>query len=143
LLAEHLLAKHAGRIKPVLSAEAVEQLMGYSFPGNVRELENILERALIYCGGGIIRAEDIDLHRTDFLRANGNGANGGSAGGVTPINAAANDNIAAPAETLDKIERQAIIDALARCNGNRTRAAELLGISRKTILNKIKLYGLE
>jgi two-component system response regulator AtoC len=44
--------------------------------------------------------------------------------------------------TLEELERQAITAALARCNGNRTRAAEILGLSRKTILNKIKAYGL-
>jgi two-component system response regulator AtoC len=155
LLAEHFLTMRAGRVKPVLQAEALEKLAGYSFPGNVRELENILERALIYCGNGIIRAEDIDLHRADFMRdsAIGDGAVGDSAVGGSASNAgetgaaasgiAANARAAAPAETLDKIEKQAITDALARCNGNRTRAAELLGVSRKTILNKIKLYGLE
>jgi two-component system response regulator AtoC len=43
---------------------------------------------------------------------------------------------------MDALEKKAIIDALARCEGNRTKAAELLGLSRKTILNKIKAYGL-
>jgi two-component system response regulator AtoC len=44
---------------------------------------------------------------------------------------------------MEELERRAITDALARCKGNRTRAAEMLGLSRKTILNKIKAYGLE
>jgi two-component system response regulator AtoC len=125
LLAEHLLAKHAGRGKPSLSPEAIEKLASYSFPGNVRELENILERALIYCAGSAIRAEDIELHER--------------LGGAQ---ASAKAAVEAAAGTLDDIEKQAIIDALSRCGGNRTRAAELLGVSRKTILNKIKLYGL-
>jgi DNA-binding NtrC family response regulator len=48
-----------------------------------------------------------------------------------------------PYTAISEIEKQAIVGALARCNGNRTKAAELLGVSRKTILNKIKQYGLE
>jgi two-component system response regulator AtoC len=140
LLAEHFLAKHSGRATPALSPEAVEKLMGYSFPGNVRELENILERALIYCEDSLIRAGDIDLHE-------GRGADGGYVAAnkhksvEQPI--PAHGQSSGETASLSAIEKQAIIGALARCNGNRTRAAELLGVSRKTILNKIKQYGLE
>jgi two-component system response regulator AtoC len=143
LLAEHFLARHAGRIKPALSPEAVLKLSGYSFPGNVRELENILERAFVYCENGVIGADDIDLHRAGFAR---NDAPEEAEPAAVPAAApmAAGDHAGpASAETLDEIEKQAIIGALARCDGNRTRAAELLGVSRKTILNKIKQYGLE
>jgi two-component system response regulator AtoC len=138
LLAEQFIARHRGRIRPALSKEALEKLMRYPFPGNVRELENILERALIYCEDSIIRSADIDLHE----------------GGIAPSKPAAVNAAEKPAirsdplsavksmETLDEIEKQAIVDALARCNGNRTKAAELLGVSRKTILNKIKQYQL-
>ena len=142
LLAEHFLAKHSGRAKPALSPEAAEKLMGYSFPGNVRELENILERAIIYCEDSLIRAGDIDLHE---------GREGPSGGGRMAANAerpgdkmlAANENARGEAAPLSEIEKQAIINALDRCNGNRTKAAELLGVSRKTILNKVKQYRLE
>ncbi|MDR2478789.1 MAG: sigma-54 dependent transcriptional regulator [Treponema sp.] len=151
LLAEHLLAKHSvrsgrGRAKPVLSPEATAKLMSYTFPGNVRELENILERAIIYCEDSIIRTADIDLHEgrwntstltdneSDNVSVNASASNGGS------LSADGNPHEYVP---LSEIEKQAIIGALARCNGNRTRAAELLGVSRKTILNKIKQYRLE
>jgi two-component system response regulator AtoC len=138
LLAEYLLAKHSGRAKAALSPEALDKLTGYDFPGNIRELENILERALIYCENGVIRGEDIDLHE---------GKNGADNTPAAPADAAGSGaSVAAntsAAITLDNIEKQAILDALARCNGNRTRAAELLGVSRKTILNKIKQYNLE
>ena len=130
LLARHLLEKHAGRSAPGLAPEALEKLAAYSFPGNVRELQNILERALIYCEDALIRAGDIDLHER----------NGGAS---TASGSAAHTASGAAAETLDDVEKQAIAGALARCNGNRTRAAELLHISRKTILNKIKQYGLD
>ncbi|MDR1319464.1 MAG: sigma-54 dependent transcriptional regulator [Treponema sp.] len=130
-LAAYLLAKHSGRAGPALSPEAAEKLLAWPFPGNVRELENILERALIYREGGIIRGEDIDLHV--------------KAGGTLPREKESPppENAApAPASTLGEMEKRAIVEALARTGGNRTRAAELLGVSRKTILNKIKLYKL-
>jgi two-component system response regulator AtoC len=132
LLADHLLKKLAFRMGKgaySLSPDARDRLAGYNFPGNIRELENILERALIYCDGKEIRSGDIDLHEksavsaaADISRAAGTPRDGSS---------------------LGDIERQAIVEALERWNGNRTRAAQELGISRKTILNKIKAYGLK
>jgi two-component system response regulator AtoC len=142
LLAEHFLAKHSGRAKPALSPEAAQKLMAYSFPGNVRELENILERAIIYCEDSLIRAGDIDLHE---------GREGPAGGGRAAADAeqrgekmlAANGSVHGETAPLSEIEKQAIIEVLERCNGNRTKAAELLGVSRKTILNKIKQYRVE
>ena len=139
LLARHLLAKHAGRSSPEITDEALEKLLSYSFPGNVRELENILERALIYCEDSLIRAEDIDLHkRNGGAPKAAAGAENQPAGGII-----AHNGSGAAAGTMDDIEKQAITNALARCNGNRTKAAELLHVSRRTILNKIRQFGLE
>jgi two-component system response regulator AtoC len=158
ILAEHFLKKHSGRTLPVLTPEALQKLTRYSFPGNVRELENIIERALIYCENSIIRDSDIDLHETGITRSiplcddNQNSPHGlcepqGSAeplGSVEPQGSGANAETAAPpASTLDEIEKQAVINALAACSNNRTKAAELLGVSRKTILNKIKQFALK
>jgi two-component system response regulator AtoC len=127
LLAEHFLGRKGPR-SPRLSPGALEKLTGYSFPGNIRELENFLERALIYCEGGLIREGDIDLHE--------------GPGAPRP----AVPSAAAPAPAggrLEELEKQAVMEALAKSGGNRTRAAAALGVSRKTILNKIRLYGLE
>ncbi|MDR2110178.1 MAG: sigma-54 dependent transcriptional regulator [Spirochaetaceae bacterium] len=131
LLAEYLLNKLAarmGRAPAVLTAPAMDRLWGYSFPGNIRELENILERALIYAEGSEIRLEDIDLHWTGDEEPRNDEAESPT-GGV-------------PRGSLEGIEKKAIREALARWGGNRTKAAEELGVSRKTILNKIKTYGL-
>jgi two-component system response regulator AtoC len=128
LLAEHLLKKlgsRMGRPLPALGAGAAEKLRNYPFPGNVRELENVLERALIYRESGDIEAGDIDL------RLPGVSAAAGTEG----------EHGAAP--SLEHIEREAIRRALTRSRGNRTRAATELGVSRKTIINKIKIYGLD
>jgi two-component system response regulator AtoC len=122
---EYLLKKlsfRMGRSLPALAPAAVEKLREYPFPGNVRELENVLERALIYREDGAITPGDIDLHRPGS-----GGLPGESAPGLP---------------SLETVEREAIRKALDRTKGNRTRAAAELGISRKTIINKIKAYGL-
>lgn len=127
LLARHLLGKLTARMgKPphVLGTGAEEKLRSYSFPGNVRELENILERALIFCEDNEIRGQDIDLHRETAPAPSGTGPSAGDP------------------RSLGELEKDAVITALARSGGNRTRAAEELGVSRKTILNKIKAYGI-
>ncbi len=134
LLGEYLLNKAAARMGKAphhLSDDARQKLLSYSYPGNIRELENVLERALIYCEGNEINAEDIDLHRVSVPEepARTHPKTGGNRETVTP-------------GSLEEIEKRAIQDALARWNGNRTRAAEELGVSRKTIINKIKFYGL-
>ncbi|MDR2485153.1 MAG: sigma-54 dependent transcriptional regulator [Treponema sp.] len=134
-LTGHLLKKLAsrmGRPVPALTPHGEEKLRSYSYPGNIRELENILERALIYSDGTSIKPEDIDLHA---LKTPGN----------TELfePPALQAHISSSSRSLESIEKEAIRAALARSQGNRTKAAEELGISRKTILNKIKIYKLE
>ncbi|MDR0598132.1 MAG: sigma-54 dependent transcriptional regulator [Treponema sp.] len=129
LLAEYLLKKlsfRMGRPNPKLRPDAMKKLQDYPFPGNVRELENVLERALIYRESGDIEAGDIDICRPGLTVAPG-------AGGE--------NTVAAP--SLESIEREAIRRALTRSGGNRTWAAMELGVSRKTVINKIKIYGLD
>ncbi|MBI9108015.1 MAG: sigma-54-dependent Fis family transcriptional regulator [Spirochaetales bacterium] len=102
-----------------ITADAVEKLKSYDFPGNIRELENLIERAVILSDGG-------ELTSSDFMLPGAGGQQG---------------EIPA-ARTLREVERQAIINALARWEGKKTRAAEELGIDRKTLFNKIREYGL-
>ncbi|MCE1196674.1 sigma-54 dependent transcriptional regulator [bacterium] len=139
VLAEHILAKLADRMGrlPKRASEAVTALLsGYDFPGNVRELENILERAMIYCEGEEIGVGDLDpaLARTDA-----------GAPAPTALPPATPPDARAPAvedSSLEALEREAIRMALARCGGNRSKAALELGLSRRTIQYKIKRYGL-
>ena len=113
-----------------LSVAAIEALKKHPFYGNVRELENVLERAVIFANQNEIKAEDLDL-RTSI----------GPAGGESSHTARVEE--AGEAKSLKELEAEAIIRALHRWEGNRTRAAEELGISRRTLINKIADYQLD
>jgi DNA-binding NtrC family response regulator len=102
--------------RPVLEEEALEILCAHSWPGNVRELENVLERSLLLQQGGRIRATDLALDPPTW----GDG------------------DLSWDGRTLAEIERSAIRGALSRCRGNRTHAARALGVSVRTIRNKIR-----
>jgi DNA-binding NtrC family response regulator len=123
-LAEHLLARLAsvhGRAGASLTPEARHALESYEWPGNVRELKNAIERALVFGKAPALAPEDLP----ETIR------NGG-------VGAAA----AARMLSLEEIERQAIAATLDATRYKITRAAEILGISRKTLLDKRKKYGL-
>lgn len=116
-LARHILdrlALAAGREAPPLTTAALEVLQGYPFPGNVRELENILERALALMAGDCIDAEDLNLAPAQLT-------------GVAPPAAGSLQ------DHLDQVERQSILDALRQSNGNRTAAARLLGVTFRSL----------
>lgn len=122
LLVGHFLKKfHAkiGKTVESIEPEAVRALQNYAFPGNVRELENILERAMIFSQSSTITAQDLRLPSK------------------TPT------KVSAKKGALNEIEKQAIIETLLRWEGNRTKTAKELGIDRKTLLNKMKEYGID
>jgi two-component system response regulator AtoC len=127
-------ARETGAKVKVLSPEAAVALMGYRFPGNVRELENMIERACILSDGESIRPADLAVPGSEPERS--------FSAAEAPSSAAA--GAGGPATgTVKEMERRAVIEALKRRDGNRTRAAEDLGISRRTLHNKIREYGLE
>jgi two-component system response regulator PilR (NtrC family) len=131
------LARRAGGAAPQLAADAVTLLRDYGFPGNVRELENVLERALTLSTGGQITAEHIRLRTA--ARAPG-------AEAATPwaaIAPATVDAGAALGSQLESIERDAIIKALEKTRYNKTAAAKLLGMSFRALRYRIKKLGIE
>ena len=125
-LAEAILKRQCGsEPPPKLASDAVAELVRYDFPGNVRELENILERALALATGDEIRAGDLQLVSR-------------GAGDAAP------DVAGLPLqERLDAIERQAIFDALERTHYNRTAAAKVLGITFRALRYRMERLGIK
>ncbi len=119
-------AGQIGRPPPTVSEAAMRLLQEYSWPGNVRELRNVVERAVLLATGGPIGPEHLPVEKM---------SRGSVARAAEP--AAASD---ATRLSLRQVERQTIIDALARCAGNQTRAAEMLGISRRTLCSRLRDY---
>jgi DNA-binding NtrC family response regulator len=130
LLAEHFLRRHAERLQvptPGLPRSLLPVLAAYSWPGNVRELENVLERALILSGGEI-GVEHLPPH----VRS-----------GKQLFDVRDDEGDLSVKRRLPALEKTLIARALERCNGNRTRAAELLDLSVRALSYKIHDYGLE
>jgi len=126
LLAGYFIAKYAAAMGKKLSgfsAEAVRRLMVYEYPGNIRELENIVQRTVIMAKGEVIESGDLPQD----LR------------GDAP---ALVKHEGPPLVTLEDLERRHIRDILAHCDGNKTRAAEILGIDRVSLWRKVKRLGL-
>jgi two-component system response regulator PilR (NtrC family) len=129
-LAEAMLRRLSRRMKiapPELSEDALSALVSYGFPGNVRELENILERAITLSAGGEIRANDIQLRAMP---------------GTAPQSA--NVSSEGPlGDHLEDIEREAIVKALEQTRYNKTAAAKVLGMSFRALRYRIKKLGIE
>ncbi len=123
------LSADMGMPAPEISADALAALNQYSFPGNVRELENILERALTLCDGKEIAADDLQLRS--------------AAGAPQTETAAALDEDEGLDDYLSRIERAAIEEALEKTNQNKTAAAKLLGITFRALRYKLEKLGIE
>jgi len=134
LLAEYFISKYCRELKSSvkgISADAMEVLMTYPWKGNVRELENCVERAIILCDGDTILDDHIVLNRqmgVDHALRN------------LPMSGTLEE---ASREAIRIAETQRISKALKETKGNKSRAAELLQVSYKTLLTKIKDYGIE
>ena len=114
-----------------VSAEALDLLLRYEWPGNVRELKNTLCRGMILCDGRVLTPTDLPSR----LRGPSGGSRSEVEGGELTLSEAVR-------QATERLERAMISSRLAECGGNRGTAAESLGISRKTLFNKIRQYAL-
>lgn len=126
MLCAHFLTRLGGDHPPALSDGAMAALGAYPFPGNVRELENILERALTLCDGGTIAQDELLLPEVETINVEG----------FSPGQSSLDDY-------LESVERDAIVKALAQTNRNKTAAAKLLGISFRSLRYKLEKLGIE
>ncbi len=121
-------AQQLGKPEPDISPEAFQKLLDFSWPGNVRELQNAIEYAVVLARQGMIGVKELptEIQLPPALQQ-------AEIAGLPR----------AGVQTLDDVERTAIIQALAECHGNKKKAAELLGIQRPTLYNKMKRYAIE
>ena len=119
-------AKELGKTEPEIAPEAFQKLLDYSWPGNVRELQNAMEYAVVLARNEKITVKELpaEVQLPAVLQHTERNSNGGS-------------------QNLDDLERNAIIQALAQCHGNKKKAAQILGIQRPTLYNKMKRYAIE
>jgi transcriptional regulator with PAS, ATPase and Fis domain len=130
LLVSHIIEKHKQNINRQISGispQAVASLVIHSWPGNVRELENVIQRMMVLCKGEILDVEDLPAE----IR-----------GAESETRDNARDLKGISRESTWIVEKKTILEALSKEGGNVTRAAKSLGISRATLQNKMKLYGL-
>ncbi len=148
VLAEHFVAKYAdanGVATPALSPEVRGLLRDHAWRGNVRELENAMHRAVLLRQDNIIVPDSLLLTGAS-LGSNGaedaaQPANGSDPARDSQQDAAGNGLRGLVGKTVADVERGLIIDTLQHCLGNRTHAANILGISIRTLRNKLKLYS--
>ena len=121
-------AQQLGKPEPAIAPDAFQKLLDYSWPGNVRELQNAIEYAVVLARQNLIGVKELPAE-------------------VQLPTVLQQSELPSPArpgvQSLDDVERSTILQALAQCHGNKKKAAELLGIQRPTLYNKLKRYAIE
>jgi DNA-binding NtrC family response regulator len=131
LLVDHFLKKFSTEFRKTISdvsSEALRKLESYEWPGNVRELKNVIERAVLLGSGPVISAEDLTLGRGPAASA--------------PDKDKKLFSLPAKGVKFDELEKDIVLQALERTNGNQTKAGELLGMTRDQIHYRMEKFGL-
>jgi two-component system response regulator PilR (NtrC family) len=126
VIAQQTLDRLRGDADVRFSPDALPALQGYGFPGNVRELENVIERALALCSNGIITVQDLQLSPAERS---------------VPEHSALGEKYPLP-DYLDRVEKQALLEALEKTGFNRTAAAKLLGLTFRTMRYRMERLGI-
>ncbi len=128
-LVDHFIRKHKGARSISISDEAMIKLKEYNWPGNIRELENVIQRAIVLSQSSLISLEH--LPQLQLAKSNEE---------EQEFNSVVDLNLK---EKLNALEKSLIIEALRRSNGNRSKAAEILGINRRLLFTKINQYDIK
>ena len=112
------ICRDLGRQPPLLPPASVAHLEAYGWPGNIRELKNVIERAVLLCEGPVLEPQHMPLERSPTE----------------------SQKLPTAATGAARTERDRIIEALAACAGNQSRAAKMLGIPRRTFVTKLDAY---
>jgi DNA-binding NtrC family response regulator len=143
VLAEHFIKKYAtanGVQPPHLSPATEAMLLAHSWRGNVRELENTMHRAVLLCKGTELGPEAIML---TGQRGPASTPEARAVAAIETAKAQITDTAGLVGRTVADVERDLILETLNHCLGNRTHAANILGISIRTLRNKLKQYSEE
>jgi transcriptional regulator of acetoin/glycerol metabolism len=145
-LIQHALAAETGNGRPAaIERDALQRLLAYSWPGNIRELRNVIRTALAICEGGVVRALDLPREiRDDDAPAEERAEARSGRAPVPPAQSPAEEcgPAAAPHNRLQAAERAALLRAIEELHGNMSRVAAELGVSRNTLYRKIKRHGI-
>lgn len=137
------LAEEHGEPARQLSPDAVDALQGYAFPGNVRELENILERAVALAESDLLTADDLHLPASSAAASQAPAPATITAAPVAPASSAPSAQSSGLPDYIEQLERDAIVKALEECRYNKTKAAAKLGITFRALRYKLKKLGIE
>jgi transcriptional regulator with PAS, ATPase and Fis domain len=119
-------AKREGRPPPELAPDALATLMAWPWPGNIRELKNVIDRSILMAGEGSLTAEALGLGVVATARKE-----------LVSTGAASNLR-----DEREAAEKRAVLEALEKTDGNQTKAADMLGVSRRTLVSRLQQYGL-
>jgi len=121
------ICRDLGRTAPLVPSSILGLLEAYGWPGNIRELKNMMERAVLLCTGPVLDKDNFPLDKLQPTSSPG-------------LSTSSSDNKEISQTGAARTERERIVQALAACAGNQSRAAQLLGIPRRTFVSKLDAY---